>query len=184
MEELLVLNKGNKMNPFSGIVNTRFKKIYKDAIDSLLEENALSVSCKFEFLNSNNPIYCSNCIFDVIVKRSSNQYNGTGIAPFPEDSICPVCLGKGVENLNTTESSRLLVIFDSKYWLNWNSKTMNIENVAAQTICGIELLNKIKNTSYIYFNEDTINKYTLAAEPQLAGLGDLNYLITLWTRQA
>lgn len=172
------------MNPFSGIVNSNFKNIYKNAIDSLLEQDALSIPCTFQFLNSNNPVYCNNCIYDIVTKRSSNIYNGTGIAPFGEDSLCPVCLGQGVESLNHIENARMMVIFDSKYWMNWNSKTMNIENIAAQSICSLTLLNKITNASYAYFNNDDIYKYTLAGEPQLAGLGDLNYLITLWSRQA
>lgn len=172
------------MNPFSGLVNSNFKNIYNQAIDSLLEEGALSIPCTLEFINSNDPVFCNNCIYDIITKRSSNIYNGTGIAPFAEDSLCPVCLGQGAEILNHREDIRMMVIFDSKYWMNWNSKTMNIENIAAQSICHLTLLNKLKNTSYAYFNNDLISKYTLAGEPQLAGLGDLNYLITLWSRQA
>lgn len=172
------------MNPFSGIINANFKNVYKKAIDSLLEQDALSTACTFEFLNSNNPVYCNNCVYDIITKRSSNRYNGTGLAPFAEDSLCPVCLGKGIENLNHKEYARMMVIFDSKYWMNWNSKTMNIENIAAQSICSLDLLNKIINTSYVYFDNDEISKYALAGQPQLAGLGDFNYLITLWSRQA
>lgn len=171
------------MNPFSGLINSNLKQIYNNAIDALLEANSLSIPCTFQFLNNKNPIYCNNCIYDSILNRSSNKYNGTGLAPFPEDGLCPVCLGRGWENMNLTEESNMMVIFDSKYWMNWNSDTMNIDNIAAQTICGINMLNKIQGASYIYFNNDNIVKYILAGAPKLAGFGDLNYVISLWTRQ-
>ena len=62
-------------NPFSGIISKEFKAIFNNAIDSLLENNALSLPCKIIYDNSINNTYCTNCVFDNISLLSSNIFN-------------------------------------------------------------------------------------------------------------
>ena len=53
-------------NPFSGLISQELKNTFNNAIDSLLEQNALSLPCKIIYDNQINSLYCNNCIFDNI----------------------------------------------------------------------------------------------------------------------
>jgi len=175
-------------NPFSGIISKEFKTIFNNAIDSLLENNALSLPCKIVYDNSINNTYCNNCIFDNISLLSSNIYNGSGPNPFPEGGVCPVCLGLGqIKNSSSSETVYLAFIFDSKYFLNMNNKVINIPDGSVQSLCNISLLNKIKNASEIIFDTSLTNlshfKYERASDPEPAGFGDNRYIFTLWKKK-
>lgn len=175
-------------NPFSGIVSQQLKKTFNDAIDSLLEINSLSLPCKIIYDNQLNNSYCNNCILDNISLISSNIYNGTGPNPFSDGGVCPVCLGAGLlKNSNSSEIVHLAFIFDSKYFLNINTKVVNIPDGSVQSICNISLLNKLKNASEIIFDNNLSSighfKYERASDPEPLGLGDNRYIITLWKKK-
>lgn len=175
-------------NIFSGLINQDFKNIFNNAIDSLLEDNALTLPCKIIYDNQINNTYCNNCIFDNISLLSSNIYNGTGPSPFQEGSVCPVCLGLGLsKNTKASETVYLAFIFDSRYFLNINSKVINIPDGSVQSLCSINLLQKIKNASEIIFDSNLTNighfKYERASDPEPLGLGENRYIITLWKKK-
>jgi hypothetical protein len=174
-------------NPFSNIISANLKQTYKDAIDAILAQNALTVPCTLKYSNSANNILCNNCIFDPISKTSSSLYNQVGPSPFPDHTICPVCLGMGVTKNSVEEIIHMAVIFDSKYFLNWSSKTMNIPAGAVQTICSISLIDKIKDANEVVFNNNISNLgnyiYQRAGSPEPCGLGDHNYIITMWVKK-
>jgi hypothetical protein len=175
-------------NPFSNIITSEFKQIYNQAIDALLENTALTVPCTLIYSGANTSVYCNNCIFDTISGLSSNKYKSGGPNPFAEGSICPVCMGMG--NIPSSSSSQTLYIaciFDSKYWMNWSSKTINIPDGMVQTICKVDLLPKIRNASSIIIDA-TISKYgnytyERAGDPEPAGLGNHAYILTMWKRK-
>lgn len=175
-------------NPFAGIINSEFKKIYNNAIDSLLENNALTVPCLFKYTGAGSNIYCNNCIFDSISQLSSNKYNGTGPSSFPEGSLCPVCMGMGKTAAQSSlETIYLACIFDSKYWLKLSSNILNIPDGMVQTICKIETLPKIRKVTEIVIDTN-INKYgnysyERFGDPEPAGFGSNNYIITMWKRK-
>jgi hypothetical protein len=175
-------------NPFSHLINSEFKQLYKDAIDSLLETTALTVPCVFKYSGAGNTVYCNNCIFDTISGLSSNKYNNRGPNPFPEGSICPSCMGMGMTtSASSSETIYLACIFDSKYWINWSSKMVNIPDGMVQTISKVELLPKIRNASEIIMDAN-ISKYgnytyERAGDPEPAGLGSNSYIITMWKRK-
>lgn len=176
------------MNPFSGIISKELKQTFNNAIDSLLENNALSLPCKIIYDNQINNVYCNNCILDNISLISSNIYNGTGPNPFGEGGVCPVCLGLGlVKNPNSGETVHLAFIFDSKYFLNINNKVINIPDGSIQSLCHTSLLNKIKNASEIIFDNNLSNighfKYERANDPEPLGFGDNRYILTLWKKK-
>lgn len=171
---------------FDNLINDQFKQIFDDAISSLLKENALSIPCMIKY-GVSNPVLCENCIFDAVSNRSSNVYNNSGPSPFPQYSICPVCNGKGMLEYDSTEIVHLGVIFDSKYFINWNSKTINIPDGAVQTICRIELLPKIKNANSIIF-DTTLSEYgnyeyIRDGEPNPCGLGRNSFMTTMWKKK-
>jgi hypothetical protein len=169
-------------NPMLSILTPQFKQLFNNAIDAIVDQSGLTIPCTFQYA-STSKTYCNNCVFDPITQKSSNEYNGTGDSPFPENSICPVCGGMGLSNNNSAETIYMSVIFDSRYWIGWNSKTMKIPDGSVQTICKDDLLSKIKNTNYIYFNNDDSILYNLAGPPQLAGLSGKDYLICMWNKQ-
>lgn len=172
-------------NIFSNIINSDFKNLYDQAIDSILENNALTVPCSIYYDTPNNN-FCNNCLFDPINNRSLNIYNGTGPSAFPENGICSICNGYGKIEKSKSEIVYLAVIFDSKYWLNWDSKTVNIGNGTVQTICKMDLLPKLMNAQYMTM--DTAiqsyrsHQYSIAGDPTPCGLGSNRYIITMWSR--
>ena len=174
-------------NPFDKIISLELKKLFNNAIDGLLSENSLSISCKIKYSGQQNSTYCNNCIFDPISLLSSNFYNSTGPNPFGEGLICPVCLGMGLLRNDFSENINLAFIFDSKFWMNKSANILNIPNGMAQSICGIDLLSKIRNCSEIVLDSSLADYgnyvYERAGDPEPVGLGDNRYIITMWKRK-
>lgn len=172
-------------NVFSGLVNSSFKQIFNDAIDSILQQNSLSTPCKLEY-STTNYVLCYNCNFDSIRDKSSGTYNNsTGTNPFEDGSICPVCMGVGKQQSPNYETVYMAVICDSKYWLNWGPMNLQIPNLAAQTLSKIDLLPKVSNASFMTILDSSQydnTRYSRAGFPTLMGLGDQNYILTNWTK--
>lgn len=182
------------MNPFENIITSEHKKIYNQAIDALLAESGITVSCKFVYVSQpdTNSMLCNNCIFDSIIKLSSNIYNGSGPVPFDNAAVCPVCLGAGFTKQEDKdniyeESIYLGVISDSKFFIKSGSQTINIPDGSIQTYCSINLLPKIRNASYLIV-DPSLEKYGNYAyerngDPDPTGFGDNNYILTMWKRK-
>lgn len=176
-------------NIFNTIMTPELKKLYKDGIDSILDQNGLTVPCLIRYIGASTNTRCNNCIFDPISGLSSNAYNGTGPSFFPDGSVCPVCMGNGTisGNVSSSEIVYLAVIFDSKYWINWSSKTLNIPDGMVQIICKINLLPKIRNASELVINTDIASYgnyvYERAGDPEPAGLYGHDYMISMWKRK-
>lgn len=173
------------MNPFSNIISSDFLNTYINAIDSILQQGALSIACILKYDNGSSD-YCNNCIYDQITKASSNQYNNTGPSPFAENTICPVCLGFGlVKNNNYEDTLYLATIFDSKYFIN-NNKIVNIPDGSIQTICSSTYLPKIRSANELTIKDAELYGsyiYERSTDPNLMGLGNINYISTLWHRK-
>lgn len=181
---LYLFNKGFYM--FNQLLGPEFKKVYKDAIDALLgPSNSLAVPCILKY-DSGIKQLCHNCVFDPIQQRSSNMYKPNGPSPFPDHSICPVCQGYGMVDKSSSEIIHMAVLFDSKYWLNWGSKSININNSMIQTLCSIQYLPKVLKCEELIVNQNLNNygnyNYTRAGDPEPAGLGDHEYIVTMWKR--
>lgn len=170
---------------FDKILDKNFKNLYNQAIDHLIGQKGFAVPCSLIY-DSLKKGSCPNCFFDPILNRSSNRYNQTGPAPFADGSICPVCIGNGIIDMTKQEVIYLSVIFDSKYWLNWNSNSVNIADNKAQSICKIELLPKLQNCKEIIMDTSTSaygdRRYSRINEPQICGLGQNRYIITMWEK--
>jgi len=170
---------------FADIVNNNFKNIFNSAISSLLDIDSLAVPCTIKYVNPKGS-FCTNCVFDSLMNRSSNIYNDTGPIYFV-NSICPVCNGKGLLFNDITENVVLAVIFDSKYFINWDSKNINVPAGTAQTLCSINLMSKIRNANSVVFNSNLSvyaqNEYIRMGEPTPCGLGDHVFITTLWQKK-
>jgi hypothetical protein len=172
------------MNPFSDTISQHLKNTFNQAIDSLLQQGALTIPCKLVYSNTTNNNLCNNCFYDNISKLSSNLYNNTGPQPFPDNTICPICLGAGLFQNDFTEIVHMAVIFDSKYFMNWSSKSVQISSGLVQTICNINLMSKILDANEIIFDNSNNNinyvSYERAGHPEPCGFGDNRYIITMW----
>lgn len=172
-------------NIFDGILDDNFKTLFNDAIDTIINQAGLAVPCKLLY-STTDSTFCSNCLYNPITNRSLDKYNGTGPINFPENSTCPICMGFGKIVYDTTEIVYMAAIFDSKYWLNWGPKFVNIPNLAAQTLCPISLLPKIENATQVVIDTNIANYgnniYSKAGYPTPMGLGQHRYILTNWTR--
>lgn len=165
------------------IITSEFKQLFKNAIDTLIAPNALSSECILKFNNSITEL-CDNCIYDPITKTSSNLYNNIGPSSFINGTICPVCMGLGSKQSNNTiRRTNLAIIFDNKYFLNISNKTVHIPDNAIQSICKISEINNIKNCSELIVNSIPEFSYERVSDPLPCGLGDQDYIITMWKRK-
>jgi len=171
-------------NMFDGLINDNFKNLFNNAIDSLLVKGALTVPCTLRYFGNKTPTLCSNCIIDPVSKMSSNKYNGSGPKRFSDNSICPICHGAGMTTVDSQEILYLAVIFDSKYFLNWSSKTIKIPDGLVQTICLASYLPKLKNANEIIFDTDIGSYgtyvYEKAGDPTPIGFGSNRYITAMW----
>jgi len=165
------------------LITPELKALFNTHIDMILAQDGLTVPCVLKY-NSTNYKFCNNCVYDTILNQSLNKYNNSGPVNFQEGSLCPVCGGFGKVDYDSQETIYMAVIVDSKYWMNWGPKFVNIPNIAAQTLCPISLLNKIENCTQAVLNSSlptNNNLYTKAGYPTPLGFGNQDYLLTNWT---
>ena len=140
---------------FSGLITSDLKKLFNNAISSLLEDTALTVACTLYF-GVTKYEDCSNCIYDPIGRKSSNRFQNGGSVPFRFGTICPICRGEGKKPVITTEDLNLAVIYDYKSFLN--SRTpINIPDGSIQTICKKEIMPKLLRAKEIQTSTDIKN---------------------------
>lgn len=169
---------------FENLITSDFKKIFENAIDTILSCHGLATECELQYDSSNNSL-CTNCIYDTINKKSANIYNNTGPVNFPEGSICPVCLGQGKVKYTKKERIHLALIVDSKSWLNWGSISVNIPNLAAQTLSDISTMNQLMSCTsmkIVGLEKYDTGHYLKAGFPEPLGLDNKKYILTNWVR--
>jgi hypothetical protein len=94
-------------------------------------------------------------------------------------------MGMGKKISENTETVHMAVILDSKYWLNTGPDFVQNPNIAAQTLCSIELLPKINNATYMTLTDNSKydnTRYAKAGFPTMMGLGDMKYILTNWIK--
>lgn len=180
-------------NPFSGIITTEYKALYKNMIDALLESDGLTRLCKIEY-GVTKYTDCTNCSGTSIGnKTSTNKYLTGGTAKF--NDICSSCGGQRKIPYEPTENIYLAVIFDYKDWIrlgaanqliNRASKTGKTPESYAQTISKITTLPKLTQAKTIILDTViepyVINRFQRYGSPEPAGFGADDYIITMWER--
>lgn len=171
-------------NPFSGIITSGHKELFKNMIKALLENTALTVPCKIVFENTKLED-CPNCIYDTISRRSSNQYQIGGPIPFINGQICPYCAGAG--SLSYSEDSTIYLGIIKPVFFGMSP--LELENInfidgKIQTLSEIKYYPKLKNASHIIVDTNitdlTLNKYVRFRDPIPVGFGDNSFIITTW----
>lgn len=172
-------------NPFSGLLSSNFKDTFNNAIDSLLEVGSLTTPCQL-FYSPSKETLCYNCIFDPILDRSAGLFNSNGgTVDFADGSVCPVCMGMGKKLAENSEIVHLAVILDSKYWLNTGPDFVQVPDIAAQTLCKIELMPKINNATHMTLTDNSVydnSRYAKSGFPTMMGLGAHKYILVNWTK--
>lgn len=164
------------------MINSSFKQIFKQQIDSMFGEHGLSLPCKL-ISKDKKKSKCPNCIIDPITGKSSGRYKSGGQINFPYGQLCPVCNGIGFKYNTTEDTIDLLVIHDYKKWINFNTNA-NIPDGMIQTVAKFTDLQKLQkaNTLIVDTSAEYIpsNEYIRDSEPQPIGLGNSDYLYTYW----
>jgi hypothetical protein len=166
------------------IISQQFKDLYKTFIDEMLRANSLSVACK---LIHEGSVFdeCINCVTDPISHKSANIYKTGGPLAFADFQICPYCRGLGGVYKEAFDILDLLVVFDYKYWINFNSKIHSPDGLV-QTISKFEDYQKIRSCNKIII-DTSIQNYTESyfqrnSDPQPCGLGENAYNFTFWKK--
>ena len=171
-------------NPFSGIISTQLKSIFNNAIDSLLEDEALTRPCLFTYATA-KASECDNCYINPISGTSSNKYKPSGPIPFTK-GVCPYCNGAGKITNPLTETVYLAIIANPAKFIDIGFNSHAIPQGSIQTISLISTTyQKIKNVEFITTDTDNLDyartKYTLAGQPSFIGFGDNRYVVSIWS---
>ena len=158
-----------------------FQTMYNRQMDMILASTGLTTKCTLNF-GVSKPILCVNCIYDPNLKKSANKYKTGGPIQFEIGTLCPYCNGLGYFGQTTTEDIYLAIISDQKKWINPPVNIAIADNLiqAIGKKIYLESIKQCKDMTINYSNTNTNPKYTLYTEPNLAGLGDNNYVITMW----
>lgn len=166
------------------IITNELKNLYANFIDELLRNNSLSVPCKLIYDQSSFN-ECPNCKIDSISHKSSNIYKPGGPILFADGQICPFCRGLGGSYQESYDIIDMLVIFDYRHWINFNSRLNNPDGLI-QTISHKNDHPKIKNCNKIIVDtriqDYTEHYFQRDSEPQPAGFGDNLYFFTFWKK--
>lgn len=166
------------------IITTELKQLYKTFIDELFRTGALSLPCKLIYDES---VFseCSNCNLDPISHKSANTYKIDGPIEFEDGQICPYCRGLGGIYQGKQQDINLLVLFDYKYWINFNSKVYSPDGLV-QTISKLEDYHKIKSCNKIIIDTNlqsyTENYFQRNSDLEPCGFGDSSYFFTFWKK--
>jgi hypothetical protein len=172
------------MGIFDGIITTGMHTLFGDAIDALLEINALSTPCKLIFDDTNTEV-CPNCEFDSVSKASAGIYKTGGPIPFTNGS-CPYCHSIGLVTLDTTVVIYPMVVWTYKDWIGAKPDNTFIPYSIAQTITKMVTLQDIKRAKQIWLStdQDEYTKHTFerTCDPFTIGFGTTVYVICNWKR--
>jgi hypothetical protein len=172
------------MSIFTGIITASHKQTFKDMINALLEDTALTVPCKLVFENTKLQS-CPNCIYDSISARSSNQYLSGGPIPFISGQICPYCAGNGSLSFSKEETVYLGIIKPAFFSMApLELESVNFVDGKIQSLCNINLYSKINNCSHAIIDTNivdlSLNKYIRYRDPVPMGFGDNSFIVTTW----
>lgn len=164
------------------MINSTFKDIFKQQIDSMFGADGLSLPCKL-IAKDRKKTQCPNCIIDPISGKSSGRYKTGGDVNFPYGQLCPICNGIGFIFHVNEETIDLLVIYDYKKFVNFNSN-INMPDGSIQTIAKFVDLNKLQKANSLIVDTSVgylpSNEYSRNSEPQPIGLGKSDYLFMYW----
>lgn len=169
------------MPPYPNINFSSLQSIYNRQMDLLLASNGLTTKCQLNFGVTNKQL-CPNCIYDPILKKSSNKYKSGGPLEFTLGMLCPYCNGIGVYGRENTETIYMAIIADNRKWINPPINIAIADNMI-QSICSAKyasIIKQSKSMTVLYSTTNDNPQYTLYGDPNSTGLGDNNYIFCMW----
>lgn len=173
-------------NPFSGIITSDMKLLFTNMIDSVLENTALTLPCRFVY-GDTKATECPNCYYDAATKKSSNRYKVAGPITFVDGQICPYCHGVGkIYNSATVDDIYLAVIWDSRSWIPMTGlDKVEIENNMVQTLSRLDTTYaNILRAKHIIVDTNVenymTNRYEKVGSPEPCGFGESTYCLSMW----
>ena len=170
-------------NPFTGIITTAMRQLWKDAIDSLLEDNALTVPCR--------PVYEGGGETDIpspggITDPIGNKPPGIFLHGSPK--FAPH--GNDTQALSTSGTTiYLCVIWDSSDWIKTTAANtlINAPDMAVQTLSDQADFLILKRVNKLVIDTDieaTVrHTFYRASEPEPIGFGQHNHYLTMWSKR-
>lgn len=167
-------------NPFSDIAWTQLKTLHNQGIDSIITNMAVTCTAIYPAKRTD----CINCIFNSVTGKSSNKYQSGGPIPFTSGS-CPYCLGKGLIDVEPSESISLVILWEPNSWFPLPSGfDVKIQTGLVQTWSFKATYPKIKQAKEVILDTslNTMHKhrYTREGEPWWCGLGENRYCVSMW----
>jgi hypothetical protein len=162
------------------------RTIYNTRIDSILAYQGLSSECKLNFGVTKRDL-CPNCIYDVNLKKSSGKFKTGGPISFTTGMVCPYCHGIGFLGDEVSETIYMAIIWNYKEWITTPD---NIENPngfiqAIGKRSNLAAIRRAKDMSIVYpFSDSYYPKFQLFSEPTPCGLGDNNYIVSVWKKNS
>lgn len=160
------------------------QELYNNQMDMMLSPEGLTTKIIYNF-GTNKKRLCPNCIYDPNLKKSSNKYKSGGPIQFDIGRMCPYCNGIGYDLETSSSESYIAIIWDYNKWINPPPDIAQPDGMI-QTISNKTSLWDIRQCSdmeviYPGTNNKT-QKFVLYGEPNPAGLGDNNYIISIWKK--
>ena len=168
------------------LINSQIKALYKQKMDLLLQDNALTIPCVLVY-GDTRFVDCVNCKI-LPNGRSANIYQEGGPIPFNQ-GVCPFCNSAGKIAQESQEEVYLGVIEDSKDWQIWSKNSVSPHNPKSfiQTISKrTETHTKILRAKHLIVDTSISDihrsKYERYQNPILSGLGNKEYIVCMWKK--
>ena len=146
---------------------------YNEVVDSMIS-NDFGINCTVYWIGDKVPCqYCSGI---------SNIYSGPS---FNISDTCTYCGGSQYKQSELSETIKLRVYFDKKYWIKMGN--MDVPDGSVQIIGFLSDYTKVRDASYIILNSDSniMNlKYKVYGELQPHGFKKNRYFIGYLSRHA
>lgn len=160
-------------------------QLAKNGIDDLL--NQLGKKCLLQY--SPKQIFCPNCTYDPVAKKSRNIWISGGPISFPNGTTCPMCEGVGYKFETATDTITMLCHTDKRKWVTKLPPNVQISDGAVETKGYLSDLEKVLRAEVMIVQPDLSPyitwKYKLYGEPtNPSNIIQDRYFLAIWERMA
>ena len=128
---------------------------------------------------------CSNCFTNTIGGRSVNSYRSGGPIAFNRGTLCPLCGGKGVKEVESTASVELRVYYNRRDFIDVGFEA-DVPNNIIQTVGLMSDYAKITKAKELLVPVGAYNqgRYKRLSEPFPQGFkqNPTQYMVIFWER--
>ena len=159
--------------------------IFEREVDALIRD----LGKKIKLIYKPTIIDCSNCIFDLIGRKSANRFQSGGPQPFSDGARCPYCRGTGKTE---QENSEIIIGL-----VDWKSRTNSTDyqdfGISIQSSNAIVSIKTLATDAIkIQRATEAIVDYAISdiiklrcrklRDPMITGLKNSRYAVSFWQR--